>query len=351
MITLKNPAVTDNWIIDLKTYSQVEGRLPLNGLNVRNDSNIVAWVDLDGLKVGEVQRYSADSFQGRNFDRIRIYNPNGQEFAADDLFIQATKGEVMSSQPFNPQWDMMFNDMDRFATGTNNRVSLTDDISMDLIKYWVNLQNSLIVQRRLDVQAHATLLGVYKIIFGDSDILSGAVGIGTPPPADTLLYRKTIVNEAFDYSETNASIVGYTVDLKIRDDDISSLYTLDVDLYGNGENAYDDDLSSKYGLFSNLGTSTETTFFEVSFPSKDINHLYYAIDIASVNAAYGWVKFYIYKSGGWVELSLLNSIGLKTLYDTTAHAGVTGIKMTWYGSAGGGDGTITGYVRDLSAFT
>lgn len=264
MITLKNPSAASEWIIDLKEYSQVENALPMSGLNVRNDSNIVAYVDLDGLKVGEVQRYSADPFQGRNFSLIRIYNPDGQDFAANDLFIQATKGEVMGSQPFNPQWDIMYFDLDRYATGTNTRISLSDSMTLEMIKYRIRSYNALITQRRLDVQAHATLLGEYSITFGANDILSGAVGIGVPPPPDTTLYKKVIANHQFDYSTTNCEIVGWVIDYFKA---AQPTYTL---ISGsNGSNAYDGDQTTFTDEYNVQGT-TWATRWEVSFPSQPV---------------------------------------------------------------------------------
>lgn len=347
MISLKNAAATSSWFIDLKEYPQVENILPLNGFNLRNDSNIVAYVDLEGVKVGEVQRYSADTLNGREYELIKVYNPDGQDFAPGDLFIQATKGENMTSQPFNPQWDMMFDDLNRFSTGTDHRMSLSDTMTADRIKYWINTQNGVIVQRRLDIQAHATLLGNYKIIFSDDDILSGAVGIGVPPPPDTLLHKKSIINSVFDYETTNATIVGWILDYLFNPNDVSDNYAVVVG-GANVGNTYDDDMDT-YAAYSEFGVGYVTKV-EFSFASTSIEVLHSYLSLDSTGGSGSNCIIQLYSDGGWVTVTTSNTTDadLKTFYnhDAGSWPNCTGLRMRLQDNGGS---TASMKVYDITA--
>ena len=340
MITLKNPSAVSEWIINLKEYPQVENALPLNGLNVRNDSNIVAYVSLDGFKVGEVQRYSADTFIGRGFSLIKVYNPDGQDFAPDDIFVQATKGEQVTSQPFNPQWDMMFDDLTRYSTGTDSRMSLKTGVDMGHIKYWLNAQGCVVVQRNLSIQAHATLLGEVSITLGGDNVITVPTGIGVPPPIDLLLHKSNLSDRDFDFSETNAVIIGYIIDYLMNPNDLSSLYVVEQG-GATAPNAYDDDMFNQtvtYHCYNNCAKSV----WEVSFPPADIN----ALSVRYLGL--GGTQAFQYYDGDWHTI-VSGSGGVVTQYNgaNLGYTGVTKLRM-WLTSSGAGSSWVV--LFDVSAY-
>ena len=240
MYTLNNDEKTSNWFVDLKEHSQVEQELPLTMCVLRNDSTHIAHIYLWGRKVGEVQRYSSDTFSGRGFEEFRVMNPDGYEFPVNSLFVQLGKDQLMSSQPFNPQWDLLEVDLNNHLTGCDSRVSLSPEIDMSIIKFLLNAQNSLTVQRMLAIAGNA-VPGVCEVVFGADSI--DRVHYAIPVDGahnETLAVKKHIIDEAFDYIETNCIIVGAMYEFL----DTNPIHT-DVAIPGKDE-ILDTDLTNYY---------------------------------------------------------------------------------------------------------
>lgn len=167
-------------------------------------------------------------------------------------------------------------DLDSYANGTDNRISFSSTITMDIIKYWINTQNSLIVIRRIDIQGSATL-GTFLITFASLDVLAGSTGINLPM-VDPVIYRKTIADSEFDYSTTNCTIKGFITDYLKNPDDISDDYAIEE---GGATviNAYDDDLTTYLeGGGTGIDWTTYKTTMEVSFSSRSVTEThFYAI--------------------------------------------------------------------------
>jgi len=137
-------------------------------------------------------------------------------------------------------------DMDSYAAGCDSRISKSDTITTDMIKYWLNVQNDQIVQRQLDLAGSASI-GTYSIDFTGGNVISGSVPVNGSI-RDNILYRKKISGSAFDYSLTNCTIEGWVIDYLQNQNDLSnhfSIITAGIDT----ENAYDDDPNT-YGSFA-----------------------------------------------------------------------------------------------------
>ena len=160
-------------------------------------------------------------------------------------------------------------DMDTYAEGTDSRISLSSSVGMVLIKYWMNVQNQLIAIRHIDLQGSASL-GEYEINLASDDIIGGSTGVNTTL-SDTKIYRKTISNSDFDYSETNCSFKGFIVDYLLNPSDISSDYSI-ITGGTNPTNAFDDDLAT-YALATKYDTGYAVVF-ELSFSSRTIQSLH-----------------------------------------------------------------------------
>ena len=306
----------------------------MSSINIRNDSSQIAWVNLWGRKVGEIQRYSSDTFGGRNFEEFRIYNPDGNDFAVGDLFVQIARGEIMTSQPFNPQWDVLEDDLDRFATGCDSRIAYSSLVTADTIKYWLNVHNRLIIQRKLDVLGGAAV-GEYEISMEEEKITGSTAAAF--PTVDTKRYRKTLVNSGFDYSLSNCSIKGWVFDLRINPNDTMKNAT---PVSGaSGEDAFDDDMSTFAGEYSQSGAAVGV-HWEVSFDEVDILSFHYFLNMK----AYGYLTKKAYTrlqlkvDGTWVTIeevkadaggapSLSNTTFRK--HDVTGWSKVTGVRVAY----------------------
>lgn len=299
MYTLKNPTKTDSWFVDLHDHSQVENDLPQNSFIVRNDSNIIIYVELYGIKVGEVQRYSSDTFSGRDFKDFKLYNPDGNQFEANDLFVQMSKGQMMTSQPFNPQWDMMEDDLDNYSAGCDSRISLSAAITLVILKYWLNVQNGLIVQRRLNVQGSAAM-GTYDIDF-EGDIINGNCGINATV-LEIQKIRKTLSASGLDFSDTDCTINGLMFDYKKNSNDISDDFTL---VTGNA-NGYDNDLSTYVtGSTNSNPGGVDTiwyTFFEVSFDSMSIAHTHAVVNSDAASGRTSYIQVQLNVNSVWTTV-------------------------------------------------
>lgn len=314
MFTLKNTEKTDNWFVDLKNYSEVEATLPLDSINVRNDSNNVLYLDLWGRKVGEIQRYSSDSFLGREFEDFRIYNPDKDTFEANEVFVQVSKGQMMSSLPFNPQWDAMEEDLDSYARGCDSRTTMSTTNTITLIKYLLNSHNDIVVQKRISVQGSAAM-GTYHTDF-EGDIVSGNVGINAVV-LDTTKIRKTLHESGLAFVDTNCVINGLLFDYK---ESASRGFTA---VSGSG-NAFDGDLTT-------YASHTYSSTWECSFDSVNLGQ--FNMYVQSVNSSSYSATFYVeLKVGGsWVvvwsrTVSLSGSYAVSMLHDVTDRDNVTGIR-------------------------
>lgn len=344
MWVYENETAVSTYVVDLKDDRNIADNLPLNFLSVRNDSSLIANVFLNNKKVGSVQAYSADSFVGKDYEIIMIVQPDGNIFGIKNLFLQLGKNEQMSSMPYNPSWNLMEENIDVYADGCDNRVSLSSLNLIEAIKYWVNVQNNLIVQRRLDIQGCASL-GSYEITFNSETILSG----GTPingEVLDTKQYKKVIENREFDYSVTDCTILGWMIDLKKREKDISPDYTL-IDDIGGAANSYDDNISTNQEIIS--AADATNNILNVSFPSKDISEVDMAVNItANTHPGYISLQVYLYYAGGWNMIwDIPDTVQFNAKYITTGWTGVTGLKIVQYQFAGT---TLTGNIYDLSVF-
>lgn len=344
MYTLKNEEATSNWLVDLTEHGQVEALLPMDSINIRNDSSQIAYVNLWGNKVGEIQRFSSDSFSGRGFETFRIYNPDGTDFGVHDLFVQISKGQLMTSQPFNPQWDVLEDDFDRFATGCDSRVSYSSTVFAGLVKYWINVQNNLIVQRKLEVMGGGSV-GSYEVEFGGGDVVTGRTAVNFPA-VDVKRYRKTISDSAFDYSVTNCAISAWMIDLKKNLNDITQLGTL----VSGSVNAYDDKMSTS--IFSENDTTGWVTQFELSFPSCSISNAHWATSIKSTSTYNAYVALELDINGVWTVINSTYVQNSTTYiyghYTGLSHDIVTGVRVRTRSSAGGNK--ATNYLYDVSLF-
>lgn len=325
MYTLKNKTETHNWFVDLEDHGEVENYLPYNGFNIRNDSSQIAYVELEGRKVGEVQRFSSDNFSNRSFSEFRVYSPDKQNFAIDELFVQVGKDQIMSSQPFNPQWDMLEIDFDRYAQGCDSRLNFSVDVSAVVMKYWLNVANSILVQRNLSVLGSA-VPGSYEIDF-EGDIIPGVTPIDTVI-TDSLRYRKRLQNSGFDYTFTDCEVVSWMVDYKGYTD---CDHAIDVDP-GNGVNGYDDDLTTVTDWGVGLTVLSDVTLFSTTFPDTYVRHAHTKVGIKTLIAPHNIVvKLWLYIAGSWVKYIETNTIsGTEVIEELHANVGewCTGLKIT-----------------------
>jgi len=323
MFTLNNPVKASEWYVDLLGYSEVENALPLDSFNIRNDSNVIVHVDLGGRKVGEVQRYSADSFAGRPFSNFRVYNPDGNTFGTNELFVQMSKGQMMTSQPFNPQWDMMEEDLDKHSAGCTDRVTLSSTITLDILKYTLNRSNDLVVQRRISVQGSAAM-GTYETDF-EGDVVSGNVGINAAV-LDTQKIRKTLSESGLNFTDTNCTINGLMFDYKKGS--VISDYT--VVTGGNVSNVYDGDLTT----FCDTVSTYSITYITVAEVSCDaVNaarvHACMSLDTDDAgNTTYAIVQLKI--NGEWETVLSTSSAATawvtKYIHGNISYENITGVR-------------------------
>lgn len=233
-----NPAGS-RWSQDLKTDDELNLSLPLNFFLLKNNSGIAVDVKLWGKSVGSVERYSSDTFTGIPYESFEILNENDDTISAGEMVVHCGKDVSITQMPFNPQLDLMEENLDRFAGGCDARISKSSTITADAIKYWLNVQNALVVQRRIDL-AGTAIMGSYEVDFGGGDVVAGSVPVNGSM-LDTKRYKKTISGSAFDYSVSDCSIAGWVFDYKLNSDDQCTQNPV-----SGKTNASDDDVKTYY---------------------------------------------------------------------------------------------------------
>jgi len=219
-------------------------------------------------------------------------------------------------------------DMDSFAAGCNSRISKSDTITADMIKYWLNVQNGQIVQRQIDLSGSASI-GTYSIDFTGGNVIGGSVPVNGSI-RDNILYRKQITGSAFDYSLTNCTIEGWIIDYDDNVIDLSGKYT-EVVCTGTPPitNSFDDDLITGTDTGNLNSTGTFTTFWEVSFPLcnvKDIHTKFYLYDYGST---VGTIRLQAKINGVWTTVIEVSGGATYYKHYNTSHDLVTGLRYQY----------------------
>jgi len=215
-------------------------------------------------------------------------------------------------------------DMDSYAAGCDSRISKSDTITADGIKYWLNIQNGQVVQRQLDLAGSASI-GTYSIDFTGGNVISGSVPVNGSI-RDNILYRKNISGSAFDYSLTNCTIEGWVVDyMNNGKTDISDDYTV-ITGAGQVEKSYDDDFSS----YASYTGNADKVLCELSFSPRTISefNVYLNTDLsASSGNIYVYIQLKI--NDVWTAIKTYNTgtNGTKFEYLTSGWDNVTGIRF------------------------
>ena len=217
-------------------------------------------------------------------------------------------------------------DMDTYADGTDSRISYSSLVSMDLVKYWINNQNSLIAVRHIDVQGSAAL-GIYSLTLASEDVISGSTGVNSTI-TDTKVYRKTIADSVFDYSESNCSFKGLIIDYLFNPNDISSTYSI-ITGGASATNTFDDNLTTFAGEYTTTSESF-ITVWEVSFSSISIkaSHIYLQMKYSAINYSYYQLQIY---DGSWQTVSSGSAYGTSYNdlfgHDISNYTGVTKTRL------------------------
>ena len=238
-------------------------------------------------------------------------------------------------------------DMDSYAAGCDGRISKSTIITADRIAHWINVQNNQIVQRQLDLAGSANI-GTYSIDFMEGTVLSGSVPVNGSI-RDNILYRKQIFGSAFDYSLTNCTIEGWIIDLLKKTGDLTINSTVTVDP-GNGDRAYDDDMSTHADRHS-VNTTGYVTAIELSFGACDVDELHVLFDGLAGGPGTGYWYFDLY-NGSWNNVKIVASpnANLNTFHfhvDGISLSNVTKMRIQRYSA-----GSMTTYtdVYDISMF-
>lgn len=292
MKTFSNPE-SILWVEDLSEDTTLRKYLPMTSISVMNNGSLPVKIWIHGSYIGECQGYSAFNLIGKPFETFKIYNKDDQLLNLDDLEVTVGKNETISNMAYNPQNDLMEENLDKFASGCNHRISfvsgtIPEGVHPEDIKYYINANNDLIVQRRIEIEGTVSM-GQYDITYSTIDHLTGSVGIWMVTTNEKRI-KKTITSREFDYSQTNCSISGWIIDLNMITD-IMDLCTL---ITGDSE-CYDNDLS-KHGSYSAVGA---TTVFEASFDSKDITVANIGCWLGQAGTNWAFVFFDLYYSGAW----------------------------------------------------
>jgi len=304
MKTFKNPS-TSLWFEDLKEDHKLRKYIPMNFFQLINNSSLTASIYLNGGFFGEAQPYSPFNVVGASFETFTVSNENKQPFNENELIVQVSKDVSVSALPANPQIDLLQDDLDIYASGCNDRISIGEGIDADRIKYWCNVQNGLIVQRRLELEGSATI-GQYEIFFDEKNKLTGSVGINSITTIDKRI-KKTIINSTMDYSLTVCSITGWMIDLLKKSPDIMDSST------GGEPNIIDDDLVTYYQLETPNGSASRVYTSEFVFNSQDIAEIHMAC-CCYHDPAYAGIQAYY--AGAW--------------HDVGTEQGDTVVACTWY---------------------
>jgi len=229
-------------------------------------------------------------------------------------------------------------DMDSYSAGCDSRISKSDTITADMVKYWLNVQNGQVVQRQLDLAGSASI-GTYSIDFTGGNVTAGSVPVNGSI-RDNILYRKQITGSAFDYSLTNCTIEGWMIDYLKNQNDISPDYTI-VTGGATAVNAYDDDLTT-YIYSITRANNVWVTAFEVSFPVKNLSDFHTFLKYKTHNSSYAhYLKAELLVNGSWVEIFSIGTSSITYVkyfnHDFTGWNIVTGfriqVKHTWHPSA------------------
>lgn len=262
--TYKNPQ-TNNWFVDLEQDRNMRKYVPATLFYLTNNSDLVANIYLNGTYMGEAQPYSPFSVTGKGYETFTINNADGQQFNANELIVQVSKTTSISQLPYNPQVDLLEDNLDRYASGCDNRISFGGGITADHIKYWINNQNALIVQRRLELSGTGSM-GTYDISFGSGDDLSGGVGTYSINTIEKRI-KKTIINHGFGYTTSNCNISGWILDY-IEANDWLDNKTQISNTMDNPSRMFDNDMTTYSNEF--IDSNNWYTVYQCSFPSVDV---------------------------------------------------------------------------------
>lgn len=221
-------------------------------------------------------------------------------------------------------------DMDSFAAGCDSRISKSDTITADMIRYWLNVQNDWVVQRQLDMAGSASI-GTYSIDFTGGNVISGSVPVNGSI-RDNILYRKIISGSGFGYSLTNCTIEGWIVDYRQKNDGMNGA---SVVTGGNGENAFDDDLDTSTDNYSSK-TVAWVTRWEVSLDAFDMGglHAWFKITCTDTSRTQ-YLRLEVYTDAGGWETVYTKSLGGTASWVGGVHTsfpktGVTKVRMQLY---------------------
>lgn len=340
MKTFKSVA-GNSWLEELEFDSSLRKFMPMTQFNLINNGELVIEAYLNGDYIGNCQAYSTLNVTNRMYNTFLVKTVDGQSYKDDELIIYVSKSEIISAMPHNPQLDLMEDNFDRFASGCDARISTNTLIGSDQTKYWINIQNNLITQRRLEVEGSASM-GQYAITFGSTDNLSGSVGINMVSTNEKRM-KKTIVNREFDYSTTNCTISGWIIDYLKRTGDISSDYTV-VTGGATAPNAYDDDMGTFFYYAGINGVYT--TKWEVSFASMDLTEINLFCKLYGVWWVY--LDLQVYSEGSWVSVEIITDYDdsqYQTIYQTTGWTNCTGLRVR-----GRGSNTYQTSIYDISVY-
>lgn len=188
-------------------------------------------------------------------------------------------------------------DLDNYYIGCDSRISKSSTITNEMIKYRINTQNTLIVQRYLSLLGSGAI-GDVLIEYSDTDAVKYGVALnGAIDSYKSIL--KTISDSQFDYTENNATINGWIFDYFKKDNDIYLDYTV-VSGGADVPNVYDDDITSYlYFRLDNVGWAT---VLEVSFPSKTIIEAHLAIEVRKTEYTH-YAILELKVDGVWTNIS------------------------------------------------
>lgn len=316
--TYKNPQ-TNNWFVDLEQDRNMRKYVPATLFNLTNNSDLIANIYLNGTYMGEAQAYSPFSVSGKGYETFTVSSADGQQFNEFELIVQVSKVTSISQLPYNPQVDLLEDNLDRYASGCDGRISIGSGVTLDAIIHWINAQNSLIVQRRVEISGSGSM-GTYDISFGSSDDLSGGVGQYSVTTIEKRV-KKTINDYGFGYSTSNCGISGWIIDFKKNLSDISDNYTLITGSAAEAAKMIDDDMST-YGSFDNQ-SSSYVTEYEVNFSARSIISIHLGLRIRNtlVSGCITYYQIQIYNgswitigngnhnSNNWVDRSCMSSTG------------------------------------------
>jgi len=249
------------------------------------------------------------------------------------------------SHKSNLPFELQIEDYDTYSPGCDSRLSVSAAISVIKMEYWMDVQHDLLVQRGIAVQGTA-VAGLVRIIFSANEILA----LPTAPNGtiiDKTRYRKTNSSGAFDYTESNASIVGWIMDYRKKQGDISQFYNL---ITGSVV-VYDDKLDT-YQYTAPLSAIVDTVIFEVDFPSQDITELSMYSALVGTGSDNVHSRLDIYYAAAWHTIFTHDIAGGASYtyqdHDTGVYNNVTGLRIRSYGDGAMGATIMT--INDVSVF-